>query len=133
MNERFAAPEQRIDGREKVIGATRYTADQRVAGALHVRYLTSPVAHGVVRRIDVQPALAVPGVRAVATGADATGIRTGRRLQDWPVLAWDRVRFIGERIAAVAADTVASAEEGVAAIEVEFDALPAVLDVDAAL
>jgi CO/xanthine dehydrogenase Mo-binding subunit len=131
--ERFSAPEERADGRGKVTGTTRYTADERAAGALHVRYVTSSVPHGIVRRIDVAAARAVPGVHAVITGTDALGIRTGRRLQDWPVLAWDRVRFVGERVAAVAAETVAAAEEAAALIELEIDPLPAVLNVDDAL
>jgi CO/xanthine dehydrogenase Mo-binding subunit len=130
---RFDAPEERIDGRDKVTGTARYAADWPAAGSLHVRYLTSPVPHGIVRRIDVDAALAIPGVRAVVTGEDATGIRTGRRLQDWPVLAWDRVRFVGERIAAVAADSVSAAQEGVAALDFEIDPLPVVADIDEAL
>ena len=130
---RFRATEDRLDAPDKVTGAMRYTTDERSTGTLHVRYLTSPVPHGIVGRIDTTAALAMPGVRAIVTGTDAVGIRTGRRLQDWPVLAWDRVRFVGDRIAAVAADTVAAAEEGVAAIDFHIEPLPAALDIDAAL
>ncbi|MGH2378077.1 MAG: xanthine dehydrogenase family protein molybdopterin-binding subunit, partial [Candidatus Limnocylindria bacterium] len=69
----------------------------------------------------------------VLTGADARPSRLGRRLQDWPVLAWDRVRFVGDRVAAVAADTLAEAEAAVRAIEVEYEELPAVLTPEEAL
>ncbi len=129
----FDQPERRIDGWAKVTGQAVYTADRRVPDALHVRYRFSPVAHGEIRSIDASIAERMPGVRAVLTGADCTGIRIGRRLQDWPLLAWDRVRFIGDRVAAVAAETEELAEIAAASIEVEIDPLPAVFDPIAAL
>jgi CO/xanthine dehydrogenase Mo-binding subunit len=95
--------------------------------------LTSPLPHARLRRVDVAAAMRVPGVRAVLTGADVRGLRQGRRLQDWPVLAWDRVRFVGDRVAAVAADTPAAAREALAAIRVVYEELPAVPDPEAAL
>jgi CO/xanthine dehydrogenase Mo-binding subunit len=129
----LSEPEVRIDGLDKVTGVARYTADRAVAGALVARYAYSSVPHATVRSIDTSSALAIPGVRAVLTGADARGLRVGRRLQDWPVLAWDRVRFAGERIAVVAADTEAQADEALAALVVELEPLPAVLDPELAL
>jgi CO/xanthine dehydrogenase Mo-binding subunit len=72
-------------------------------------------------------------VRAVLTGADVRPARFGRRLQDWPVLAWDRVRFIGDRVVAVAADTLAQAEDAARLVEIEYEELPAVFDAAAAL
>src|SRR2546428_1190353 len=98
-------PERRLEGRDKVTGRAKYAADVRVDGALQVAFLRSPFAHALVRSADTKAARAVPGVRAVITGADVKPARLGRTLQDWPVLAWDRVRFIGGRVAAVRADT----------------------------
>jgi len=69
----------------------------------------------------------------VLTGADVRPARLGRRLQDWPVLCWDRVLFVGDRVAAVAADTRDIAEEAVRLIDVDYEELPAVLDMDAAV
>jgi CO/xanthine dehydrogenase Mo-binding subunit len=129
----LAEPEIRIDGLDKVTGVARYTADRRIDGALVVRYLYASWPHAVVRSIDVARALSVPGVRAVVTGEDARGLRAGRRLQDWPLLAWDRIRFAGERVAAVAAETEAQADEAVASIVVDVEPLPAVLDPELAL
>ena len=86
-----------------------------------------------MKRVDVAAARAVPGVRAVLTGADVRPARFGRRLQDWPVLAWDRVRFIGDRVAAVAADTLDAAEEAARLVDVEYEELPAVFDAETAL
>jgi CO/xanthine dehydrogenase Mo-binding subunit len=75
----------------------------------------------------------MPGVRAVITGADVKPARLGRRLQDWPALVWDRARFVGDRVAAVAADTTEQAEAAALAVDVEYEELPAVFDPDAAL
>ena len=129
----FDRPERRIDGWAKVTGRAVYTADRRVPGALHVRYLFSPVAHGEIGSVDTSVAERMPGVHGVLTGADCRGVRIGRRLQDWPLLAWDRVRFIGDRIAAVAAETEELAELAAATIGVEIDPLPALFDPLAAL
>jgi len=126
-------PEWRVEGRDKVTGAARYAADVTRPGMLHAAFAGSPYPHARVVSLDVSAARTVPGVRAVLTGADVRPARFGRRLQDWPVLAWDRVRFIGDRVAAVAADTLEAAEEAAAAIAVEYEELPAVLDPDAAL
>src|SRR6267143_578555 len=97
------------------------------------RTLTSPYAHARIVSINVSAARALPGVRAVIAGADTKPGRLGRRLQDWPILCWDRVLFIGDRVAAIAADTAAIADEAARLVEVEYEELPAVLDVDAAL
>ena len=126
-------PERRVEGRAKVTGAARYAADLRLPGTLEVEYLTAPFPHARIVGIDTARAARVPGVRAVVTGADVRPARLGRRLFDWPVLAWDRVRFVGDRVAAVAADTLDAAREGVAAIAIEYEELPALLDPDAAL
>lgn len=129
----FTSPEERVEGSEKVTGRARYAMDKTVPGALWAGFVGSPFPHARVVRVDASGALAMPGVRAVITGKDAAPARLGRRLQDWPVLAHDRVRFIGERVAAVAADTRELAEEAARAVEVEYEELPAVLTVEAAL
>ncbi len=126
-------PEERIEGREKVTGRARYAADHALPGMLWAAFAPSPVPHARVRAVDVARARAMPGVRAVLTGADVRPSMIGRRLQDWPVLAWDRVRFIGDRVAAVAADTRAQAEAAAAAIDVDYDELPAVFTPEDAL
>ncbi len=133
MTDLLTTPERRVEGREKVTGAARYAADFKREGMLHAVFVGSPYAHALLRRIDVSAARAVPGVRAVLTGADLRPARFGRRLQDWPVLAWERVRFIGDRVAVIAADTLEVAEEAARLVEVEYDELPAVFDPVASL
>ena len=126
-------PERRIDGDAKTTGAAKYTADLAVPGALEAAFVRSPYPHARIVSIETGRARALAGVRAVLTGADVRGQRLGRRLQDWPVLCWDRVLFIGDRVAAVAADTRQIAEEAVRLISVEYEELPPLLDMDAAL
>lgn len=129
----FARPEVRHEGHLKVTGQARYTGDHYPPGLLFAACAASPYAHALVRSIDTTAALAVPGVHVVLTGADVSGVRFGRYLRDMPVLAQDRVRFIGERVAAVAAETKEAAEEAVALLEVEYEDLPAVFGPQAAL
>jgi carbon-monoxide dehydrogenase large subunit len=121
-------PAPRADAREKVTGAARYTADTGLPGTLWARALRSPLPHARILRIDTARAEALPGVRAVLTGADVQGVLYGRRLRDIPVLAHDRVRFVGERVAAVAATDPDIAQAAVELIEVEYEELPAVFD-----
>jgi CO/xanthine dehydrogenase Mo-binding subunit len=83
--------------------------------------------------VDTSRSRSLAGVRAVLTGADVRGQRLGRRLQDWPVLCWDRVLFIGDRVAAVAADTREIADEAVRLISVEYEELPPLLEMTDAL
>ena len=121
-------PATRVEGQEKVTGAMQYTADVVLPGTLWGRALRSPLPHARIVRIDTARAHQVPGIHAVLTGADVRGIRYGRRLFDVPVLAEDRVRFAGERVAAVAAEDRDAAEEALQLIEVEYEELPAVFD-----
>src|SRR5436309_2232599 len=93
----FATPEYRIEGPVKVTGQARYTGDLRLPGLLWGRFLLSPYPHARIVSVDTSAAQAVPGVHAVLTGADVGLRRFGRLLFDWPVLAWERVRFVGER------------------------------------
>src|SRR5215210_1211434 len=118
----------RLEGPEKVTGRATYTADVTLPGTLWAKILRSPPPHARIVRIDASAARQVPGVRAVVTGQDVPGRYVGKTIRDMPVLCWDRVRFIGDRVAAVAADTVEAAEAGLDAIEVEYAPLPAVFD-----
>src|SRR3954470_23996119 len=97
-------PEYRVEGPLKVTGAARYTADVRLPGMLYMAYTRSPLPHARILSIDTSAARALPGVHAVLTGADIACVGLGRTLQDWPALAIDRVRRIGDRVAAVAAE-----------------------------
>src|SRR4029434_8523870 len=126
-------PSSRVEGPAKVTGATQYTADGALPGTLWGRALRSPLPHARIVHIDTSRAQQVPGVHVVLTGADVRGIRYGRRLFDVPVLAEDRVRFAGERVAALAAEDRDAADEALALIDVEYEELPAVFDPLAAL
>ena len=118
----------RIDGPAKVTGETRYAADVILPGMLWGKILRSPHPHASIRRIDASAAWGVPGVKAVVTGQDAIGFYFGKVLRDLPVLCWDRVRYIGDRVAAVAAETREAAEEALLLIEVDYEVLSAVFD-----
>ena len=123
----------RVDNTGKVTGESRYTADVLLPGTLWAKTLRSPYSHARIRRLDTSRAEKAAGVRAVITGNDGHGILYGRRYRDISVLAQDRVRFLGERVAAVAADTLEQAEQALDLIEAEYEELPAVFDPIAAL
>jgi CO/xanthine dehydrogenase Mo-binding subunit len=129
----FDEPEYRVEGPLKVTGRARYTADVRLPGALCAKFLFAPVAHARIVSIDTAAAKAMPGVHAVLTGQDIGPRRFGRQLFDWPVLAYERVLHIGERVAAVAAETRETADEALTRIHVEYEELPAVFDFEQAL
>ena len=117
----LAEPEYRLDGHGKVTGSARYAADVSRPGMLWAAFRRSDHPHARILRIDAQPARELPGVQAVLTGADVDFARFGRRLLDQPVLASNRVRFVGERIVAVAAESRAVAEEAARLIDVEYE------------
>ena len=114
-------PTRRVDGEEKATGQARYAADVSLPGTLWGKSLHSPYAHARIVRIDTTAAQQVPGVHAVITGADVRGGLWGRAVKDVPVLAYDRVRFCGERVAAVAADDEDIAQRALDLIEVEYE------------
>jgi CO/xanthine dehydrogenase Mo-binding subunit len=118
----------RVGSLEKVTGKAVYAVDMTLPDMLWGKVLRSPIAYGRVKRIDVSKALAIPGVKAVVAGRDVTGIRIGRQIYDMPVLADDVVRFVGEKVAAVAAATQEIAEQGLDQIDVEYEELSPVLD-----
>ena len=123
----------RADGGDKVRGQTVYAADVKLPGLLWAKILRSPHPHARIRRVDISQAEKVPGVRAVITGEDVKGRLIGKQIRDMPVLCWDTVRFAGDRVAAVAAETVDAAEEALNLIEVDYELLPAVFDPLAAM
>ncbi|MEC8911067.1 MAG: molybdopterin cofactor-binding domain-containing protein, partial [Chloroflexota bacterium] len=118
----------RIDGPDKVTGETLYAADVALPGMLTGKILRSPHPHARIRGIDTTAAWQIPGVKAIVTGEDARGCFQGKVLRDMPVLCWDRVRYIGDRVAAVAAETPEAADEALLMIEVDYEVLPAVYD-----
>ena len=123
----------RLDGVEKVSGSARYSADVTLPGLVWGKALRSPLPHAWIVSIDTSKARALPGVLAVLTAADLPDILVGRRMFDMPMLARDRVRFIGEKVAVVAALDPDIAEEAVALIDVEYEDLPAIVDLVAAV
>jgi CO/xanthine dehydrogenase Mo-binding subunit len=118
----------RVEGREKVSGRAKYSADQILPGTVWGKCLRSPLPHAKILSIDTSEAEALPGVLAVLTAKDIPAVLTGRRIRDMPMLAQDRVRFIGEKIAVVASEDPRVAEEAVSLIDVEYEELPAVFD-----
>ena len=123
----------RGEGPDKVTGKSVYAADVTLPGMLRGKALRSPFPHARIVSIDTEQAKAVPGVHAVITAADLPGSLVGRRLRDLPVLARDVVRFVGEKVAAVAAETQEAVEEALLLIDVEYEELPAVFDAHAAM
>lgn len=118
----------RIDVHEKVTGAAIYCDDiQFGAGLLHARVKRSPHPHAIIKRLDVSKARALPGVKIVVTGEDY-GDRTGLYIRDKYPFARERVRFVGEAVAAVAATSEEIAEKALDLIDVEYELLPPVLD-----
>jgi len=118
----------RPDGPEKVTGGTEYVADLKPKGMLHAKLLRSPHAHARITRIDTSKAKALPGVRAVLTAKDIPTLKRKAPTRAHAVLAIDRVVFVGQPVAAVAADELAIAEEALDLIEVEYEVLPAAVD-----
>ncbi|MCC5948364.1 MAG: xanthine dehydrogenase family protein molybdopterin-binding subunit [Nitriliruptoraceae bacterium] len=116
------------DMRDKLTGAADYVGDLTVPRMLHAAIVRSEVAHGIIRSIDTSRAERVPGVRAVLTGADTPSIPFGPYVPDWRILAEDKVRYIGDEIAAIAATSPEAAREAAALIEVDIEPLPAVFD-----
>ena len=121
----------RIDGREKVIGATRYAGDLTRPGLLHARVVGSIYAHARIRGVDAGAALAVPGVVAVLTAKDLPIVATGEERRFEP-LAETEVVFAGQPVALVVASTETAAADATALVEIDAEPLPEVVDVLAA-
>ena len=118
----------------KITGQARFTDDYHFDGMLHARTKRAHVPHARIRRIDVDKARALDGVHAVLTHADVPGRNAhGIVTVDWPVLCHDKLRYVGDAVAIVAADSEAIADAALALIEVDYDELPAVTSPLAAL
>ena len=126
-------PFLRPDGKEKVTGSGRYTADLSLTGQLHAKFRYADHTHARIVSVDASRARALPGVLAVLTHEDVPDVLYGDLVQDRRLFARDYVRFEGDVVAAVAALTPEIAAEAAAAVEVEYEPLPAVSDIEAAL
>ncbi len=137
-------PLRRVDALGKAVGATVYAADFTMPNMLHAKVLRSDRPHARIVRLDPSQAKALDGVACVLTGDDVKGAKlntdlpgqTGREARsgsDAPVLALDTVRYVGEPIALVAAETLDLAEEALRLIDVEYEDLPAVFDPEEAM
>jgi len=123
----------RFDAPGKVTGTAVYAADFALPGMLVGKVFRSTQAHARLVSLDVGRARALPGVRAVIGAADVPEVRYGGGLKDETIFAVGKVRYVGQPVAAVAATTPEAAEAALAAIEVVYEPLPAVLDLEAAL
>ena len=119
----------RVDGLEKVTGAAQYTADLKFPRLLHVAVVRSPHPHARVLDVRTEKASRMPGVRAVVSGRDFP-LHTGIYLKDQTVFATDRVRFVGDPVAAVAAETPEAAADAAALVAVDYEPLPPIFDVE---
>src|SRR5262249_6479858 len=118
----------RAESVEKVTGRALYAVDVSFPGMLWGKVLRSPIPHGRIKRINIDKALRLPGVRATVTGLDVATIKIGRQIYDMPVLADGVVRFTGEKVAAIAADLEGIAEHALERIDIEYEELSPVLD-----
>lgn len=131
---------RKVDGVKLVTGGAAFTDDIHLPGMLIGKILPSPHAHARIRRIDTAKARALPGVHAVLTYRDVPRVPHTTAGQAWPepspydtYLLDSKVRFVGDRVAAVAAESRAIAERALKLIEVDYDVLPAVLDMEQAM
>lgn len=124
-------PTPLIDGRAKVTGATHYASDLQLPGMLHARLVTSLHAHANLRGIEVEGALAVPGVVTVLTAKEMPDIAPSSR--GHLLLARGRVIFAGQPLAVVLATSEAAAEDGAQQVVVDYEPLPAAITIDEAL
>ncbi len=132
--------ERRVDGRALVTGGPVYAADFSMPRMLHGRILHSPHAHARIQAIRTDRAKALPGVRAVLTHHDVPGVPHSTAGQPWPETSPydarvldEKVRYVGDWVALVAADTLQLADQAIALIEVDYDVLPAVFTAEEAL
>ena len=123
----------RADGPEKVTGSGRYTADLTLTGMLHAKFLYAGVGHARITRLDASKAKALPGVFAVITHEDVPDVQYGPFVQDRRLFCTDTVRFEADIVAAVAAVSPEVADRAIALIEVDYEPLTIVGDLEAAL
>ena len=118
----------RIDSHEKVTGAAVYSVDMKLPHMLYVKLCRSTLPHAEIINIDVGKASQISGVRAIITAKDFPDVLLGAGLNDTPIMAREKVRYVGEVVAAVAAESEEIASEAVEAINVEYKELPAIYD-----
>jgi CO/xanthine dehydrogenase Mo-binding subunit len=125
----------RADGALKLSGQAEFTGDIKVPGMLYGAVLHSPLAHARIRSIDTAEAAGLDGVAAILTGEDLSDLDPyyGHALRDRPVVALGKVRFAGEPVAVVAAESQAAADAALAHIDVDYDELPVAASIEAAL
>lgn len=123
----------RPDGVDKVTGRARYGADLNAPGQLYGLVLRSPHAHAYIRRIDTSKAMAITGVYSVITRADFPEVSNGMKDPLDNCMAGNKALYDGHAVAAVAASSIAIARRALAAIEVDYEVLPHVTDVDEAM
>ena len=130
----IGASTRRLDAPAKVTGAIKYAADLWMANMLHMQVLRSPHPHARIVRIDASAARAMPGVECVITSDDVPGVDNfGVFIEDQPIMARGVVRYVGEAVVAVAAETVDIAKAAVRAIQVEYEVLPGLFDPEQAM
>ena len=120
----------KIDGREKVTGAAKYTGDLKFPNMLYGKILTSPHAHAKILNIDTSAAEKLPGVKAVITHKDVPTVKYGISPARWDenIFCSDKVRFVGDKVAAVACTDEETCYKAMKLIKVDYEVLPAVLD-----
>src|SRR3712207_3167469 len=143
----IGAPVRRKEDQRFVTGQGRYVDDVNRPGQAHAYFLRSPHAHATIRSIDTGPATIMPGVIAVFTGDDLAADKIGGLICGWmihskdgspmkagphPALAQGKVRYVGDHVAVVIAETAAQAKDAAEAIVVDYEALPAVVNPGAA-
>jgi len=130
----IGASPPRLDAWEKATGQIQYTGDMTMTGMLHGKILWSPHPHALIKRIDTSAALAMPGVHAVLTHKDVAGPNLyGVAVLDQRVLAQGKVRSVGDAVALVAAESEEQAEAAIERIVVDYEPLPGVFTIEAAL
>jgi CO/xanthine dehydrogenase Mo-binding subunit len=117
-----------VDGKDKVKGRAKYLDDIELPGMLYAKILRSPHAHARIVRIDIEAAMALPGVVSILTAADCPEIPFGCDLPDATILPRDKVRYVGEEVAAVSAITPKIAKQALDLIDVQYETLPAVFE-----
>src|ERR1700731_1815274 len=135
-------PLRRREDFKFITGRGRYTDDIKAPGMLHMAVLRSPHAHAIIKQVDLSAAMTAPGVRLALSGADLAGkigsivpnwIIPGTKVPDKPVVAIDRVRFVGECVALVIGGNQAMAHDGIGLLYVHYEPPPAVIDEEAAI
>ncbi|MCI6464916.1 MAG: molybdopterin-dependent oxidoreductase [Faecalicatena sp.] len=125
---------ERVDARGKVMGALEYAADMTMPRMLNVHLVRSREVHAQIQKIDYEKALEMPGVEAVITSEDVPGIDGfGVYYHDQPVLAKEKIRFYGEPVAAIVAETLEEAQEAEKCIEITYKKLPIVSNIAEAI